>query len=134
MRAGHADRQTAVDRLTRHFTEGRLDPTEFDDRVGKAYAATHLDQLPELLADLPEDQPRRPDRPVAPHWAGSPRPRVHRPPPVFAIIVVLALLLSIGAMTNGFFPFPIFWVLLVLVFIATGRRRRHGHCHHAGRH
>ena len=59
MRAGTSDRQAAVDGLTRHFTEGRLDPTEFDERVGKAYAATYLDELPTLFADLPEASPRR---------------------------------------------------------------------------
>ena len=141
MRAGHTDRQETVDRLTRHFTDGRLDPTEFDDRVGKAYAATHLDQLPELLADLPEDRVRPAGRPApawagppsAP-WAGPPRTPFRRPPPIFAIIlVVAALMMSIGAVTHGFFPFPIFWVVLVLFLIATGRRRRYHHQHTARR-
>ena len=91
MRAGHTDRQDAVDRLTRHFTEGRLDPTEFDERVAKAYAAIHLDQLPVLLEDLPEDQQRRVDRAPTP-WNGPQRPQVRRPPPVLAIILGQALL------------------------------------------
>jgi hypothetical protein len=129
MRAGHTDRQDAVDRLTRHFTEGRLDPTEFDERVAKAYAATHLDQLPELLADLPEDQQRRADRAPAP-WNGQQRPQFRRPPPVLAIILVVALLMSLGAITHGFFPFPLFWVVLVIFFIMSGRRRRYGPHHH----
>jgi len=59
MRAGTADRQAAVDGLTRHFTEGRLNPNEFDERVGTASAAIYLDELPELFADLPEAQPHR---------------------------------------------------------------------------
>jgi hypothetical protein len=129
MRAGHTDRQDAVDRLTRHFTEGRLDPTEFDERVAKAYAATHLDQLPVLLEDLPEDQQRRVDRAPTP-WNGPQRPQVRRPPPVLAIILVVALLMSIGAITHGFFPFPLFWVVLVIFFIMSGRRRRYGSYHH----
>jgi hypothetical protein len=54
MRAGDADRQAAVDRLTAHLTAGRLDLTEFDQRVAKAYAATYLDELPGLFQDLPE--------------------------------------------------------------------------------
>ena len=129
MRAGHTDRQDTVDRLTRHFTEGRLDPTEFDERVAKAYAATHLDQLPVLLEDLPEDQHRRVDRAPTP-WNGPQRPQVRRPPPVLAIILVVALLMSIGAITHGFFPFPLFWVVLVIFFIMSGRRRRYGSYHH----
>ena len=54
MRAGDADRQAAVDRLTAHLTAGRLDLTEFDQRIAKAYAATYLDELPELFHDLPD--------------------------------------------------------------------------------
>lgn len=54
MRAADADRQAAVDRLTEHLTAGRLDLTEFDQRVAKAYAATYLDELPELFTDLPD--------------------------------------------------------------------------------
>lgn len=54
MRAGDADRQAAVDRLTEHLTAGRLDLTEFDQRVARAYAATYLDELPELFTDLPD--------------------------------------------------------------------------------
>ena len=130
MRAGTTDRQAAVDRLTRHFTEGRLDPTEFDERVGKAYAATYLDQLPELLEDLPEDQQRRSDRAPTP-WAGPQRPQIRRRPPLLAIILVVALLMSIGAITHGFFPFPLFWVVLVIFFITSGRRRRYGSYHHS---
>ena len=108
MRAGTADRQAAVDGLTRHFTEGRLDPGEFDERVGKAYAATYLDELPELFGDLPEAQPRRgtgsgarpdpdgvlPYAPVPPPgpWSGPPRPPIHRPPRLLAVPAVLALI------------------------------------------
>ena len=46
MRAGTADRQAAVDGLARHFTDGRLDADEFDERVATAYGSTYLDELP----------------------------------------------------------------------------------------
>lgn len=137
MRAGNSDRQAAVDRLTGHFTDGRLDPDEFDDRVGKAYAAKHLDELPSLFVDLPEKKvlPTSaarwpgPDRhrdfgPPGP-WSGPARPRRHGAPPILAIIVIIAMLFSFGAMSHGFFPFPLIWVGLMLIFIAGGRRRRH---------
>ena len=65
MRAGPGDWQSAVDGLTRHFTESRLDPREFDERVGQAYAATYLDELLELFADLPEAAPHSRNRPGA---------------------------------------------------------------------
>src|SRR5664279_1397603 len=125
MRAGTTDRQAAVDGLTRHFTEGRLNPQEFDERVGVAYAATYLDELPELFADLPEAQPqRRPGsgvRPRAdsvlpgpaaaspPSWAGPRPPQARRLARVIPVVAVLALVLSIALMTHGLFLFPLFW-------------------------
>jgi Domain of unknown function (DUF1707) len=122
MRAGHSDRQATVDRLARHFTDGRLDANEFDERVGKAYAAVHLDELPELLADLPDDRPERGYRPVE-SWSRPPGRRFHRAPPILAVLFLLALLLSIGAIANGIFPFPILWMALLLFFVTSGRRR-----------
>ncbi|MET0966687.1 MAG: DUF1707 domain-containing protein [Nakamurella sp.] len=150
MRAGTADRQRAVDRLTQHFADGRLDAGEFDERVGKAYAAVHLDELPALFADLPEDEQRRgprrdtswentsgrsgaPGRPG--QWSGparSPmtgtpfrRPPFRRPPPVFLILlVVLALMFAFGAISHGFFPFPLIWIALGVFLFSRGHRRR----------
>jgi Domain of unknown function (DUF1707) len=140
MRAGTADRQAAVDGLTRHFTEGRLDPGEFDERVGTAYAATYLDELPELFADLPEAQPRRgtgsgarpdpdgvlPYAPVPPPgpWSGPPRPPIHRPPRLLAVLAVLALIFLIGVLTHGLFLFPLVWVAFFLIFSGRGGHRR----------
>jgi len=139
MRAGTSDRQAAVDKLTGHFTDGRLEPDEFDDRVGKAYAAKHLDELPELFVDLPENQPKqlgggRPGPgagfghfgpPVGPgHWQGPVRPPFHRPPRILGVLVLLAVLFSIGAMSHGFFPFPLIWLGVVLLLIVKGGHRR----------
>ena len=140
MRAGTADRQAAVDGLTRHFTEGRLDPGEFDERVGTAYAATYLDELPELFGDLPEAQPRRgtgsgarpdpdgvlPYAPVPPPgpWSGPPRPPIHRTPRLLAVPAVLALIFLIGVLTHGLFLFPLVWVAFFLMFSGRGGHRR----------
>ena len=55
IRAGDADRQQSVDRLARHFTDGRMDSTEYDQRVRRAYAAVYLDELPALFSDLPAE-------------------------------------------------------------------------------
>lgn len=53
VRAGHGDRERAVRLLSDHFAEGRLDAEEFDRRVTAAYAATYVDELRVLFADLP---------------------------------------------------------------------------------
>jgi len=144
MRAGTDDRQAAVEGLTRHFTDGRLTAGEFDERVATAYGATYLDELPELFADLPDDRPRRangmPGTGPAGHgqfgpqglpgpWVGqqrwpSPGPPMRRPPRFLAVFVVLAVIFSISAVAHGFFPFPLIWVALVLLFMSRGGRRR----------
>lgn len=60
IRAGDPERQQAVERLARHFTEGRLDGSEYDERVRLAYAVVYLDELPALFADLPAEPVRKP--------------------------------------------------------------------------
>jgi hypothetical protein len=52
------------------------------------------------------------------------------------VLVLLAVLFSIGAMSHGFFPFPLIWLGVVLLLIVKGGHRRrwaheHGY-HHRG--
>ena len=53
MRAASADRERAVDVLKAGFTEGRLTQEEYNERVGRAYAARTYGELTALTADLP---------------------------------------------------------------------------------
>jgi hypothetical protein len=53
MRASSADRERAVDVLKAGFTEGRLTQDEYNDRMGRAYAARTYGDLAALTADLP---------------------------------------------------------------------------------
>jgi Domain of unknown function (DUF1707)/Domain of unknown function (DUF4190) len=53
MRAASADRERAVDVLKAGFTEGRLTQDEYNDRMGRAYAARTYGELTMLTADLP---------------------------------------------------------------------------------
>ena len=53
MRAASADRERAVDVLKAGFTEGRLTQDEYNDRMGRAYAAKTYGELMALTADLP---------------------------------------------------------------------------------
>lgn len=57
VRASDADREATVTRLQRAVGEGRIDLSEFGDRVEAAYAAGTLDDLAVLVADLPPDGP-----------------------------------------------------------------------------
>lgn len=53
MRAATADRERAVDVLKAGFAEGRLTQEEYNDRMGRAYAARTYGELTALTADLP---------------------------------------------------------------------------------
>jgi len=53
MRASSADRERAVDVLKAGFAEGRLTQDEYNDRMGRAYAARTYGDLTALTADLP---------------------------------------------------------------------------------
>ncbi|MGY1811120.1 DUF1707 domain-containing protein [Blastococcus sp. SYSU D00669] len=116
MRAGDADRSRVVERLGRHLGEGRLTVPEFDERVARAYAAVHLDELPPLTADLPEDPPsaeRAPvrRRPAAAAWGQ---------PAVVQLLLVLVALWSVAAIAAGVPP-----VLPLLLGFLLLRQRRH---------
>ena len=163
VRAGDSDRQGAVDVLTAHFTEGRLDAGEYDDRVRSAYAAVYLDDLPTLFADLPggfgrtggPDGASRDGR-GGPPWAaptgdlppwvtrrsggipgdlrGGRRPARPRVGAIVAAAVLAMLAIAAFVAFVGLFFWPLVWVAIaVLVFSRGGCSRRRAAADRAGR-
>ena len=140
MRAGTTDRQAAVDRLSTHFADGRLDATEFDQRVATAYSSTYLDELTPLFADLPQARPQHPSwaaGPPGPAWsgpsaggrgAGRRNGRRTGPPPHvrlgLIVLLIFTVIWSIGAVGHGFFPVPLLWLVIVLLMVGRMRHRR----------
>ena len=53
VRASDAERDMAIERLSRAFGQGRLSIEEFDERVTAAQAARTRDELTDLTRDLP---------------------------------------------------------------------------------
>jgi Domain of unknown function (DUF1707) len=53
VRVGHTERERLVEELKEHTHAGRLELHEFDERVGRAYAARTAGDLDALTADLP---------------------------------------------------------------------------------
>jgi len=70
MRAADADRQQIAEQLRAALEEGRLDLSEYDERLQEAYTAKTYADLDRLLADLPGASqvvlPAQPAVPVAP--------------------------------------------------------------------
>jgi Domain of unknown function (DUF1707) len=56
-RIGDADRDQAVAFLQEHMAKGRIDASEFDDRMSRALKARTASELSTLFADLPEPRP-----------------------------------------------------------------------------
>ena len=56
-RIGDADRDQAVGFLQEHMAQGRIDASEFDDRMSRALKARTASELAILFDDLPEPRP-----------------------------------------------------------------------------
>ncbi|MET0191525.1 MAG: DUF1707 domain-containing protein, partial [Pseudonocardia sediminis] len=54
---GYAEQEEAVRALSEHYTAGRLDVDEFDERVRRARAGTTVTELAAVFSDLPEPHP-----------------------------------------------------------------------------
>ena len=113
MRVSDAERQEVADRLAEHFSSGRLDQAEFDERVGKAISAKTRADLNGLFEDLLETgAPAATDRA---DLAGQPRRR-HRHP------ILLAALIVFVAIAAAHVVWPLLWIgfLVAIVLFATG--------------
>jgi Domain of unknown function (DUF1707) len=139
MRISDAERTEVADRLSKHYSDGRLDQAEFNERLDRAMNAKTQADLNGLFADLPAtDEPekavkaaRQPDRP----------PRTRRPAHRvlgLILITVVAIFAARALMWPffGLFGFaghvlfvPVPWILIAIVaFVcwryATRHRRR----------
>lgn len=57
MRASDADRSAVAQRLQRAVDEGRLDITDYDERLQRTYAARTYGELDRITVDLPAPAP-----------------------------------------------------------------------------
>jgi len=133
LRAGHADREQAIDTLKTAFVHGQLTKDELVARAGQALAARTYADLAALTADIPPRPPAaRPARPPAP--ARRPLARAAAKSGVCLIIAaaatwVLALLVSEDGHYHGipganpsyesWAPLPLF-LAAAAVFTAIG--------------
>jgi hypothetical protein len=117
LRVSDAERQAVADRLAAHFAEGRLDHDEFDERNGRAMAATTRADLAGLFDDLPDTG--------APAVPARPRPR--RSHPVLLLVLIVILAATIGhALLWIAMPLLLIAFLAAAIMFATGHLRRPG--------
>lgn len=58
VRAADTDREATAEQLRQHHDEGRIDVTEFQERLDLTYQAKTVGELQQVVSDLPRDQPR----------------------------------------------------------------------------
>jgi Domain of unknown function (DUF1707) len=112
LRVSDAERQEVADRLAEHFSEGRLDQAEFDDRVGRAMSAKTRADLSGLFDDLPETGA----------LAAPDMPRRRRRHPVLLVALLVVAIIA-TAHVLWWTAVPLLWVafLVAVVLFVTGR-------------
>jgi len=115
LRAADADRERIAERLRKSHAEGRLDMTEFQERLERCYEAKTLGQLGELVRDLPRQDERDEQRALG--WSPW-RWRLRSFVPILIALIVVAAVTGHHA----------FWLWIPLLFvlwrISWWRRRR----------
>jgi hypothetical protein len=134
MRVSDAERQAVADRLAEHYSEGRLDQAEFDERVGRAMSAKTRADLNGLFDDLPQagyahasGVPADTGGPWGPEGPGSGTPvRRHRRGHGLLAVVLVGFVLIAAAHAVFWLTVPWLWLgfLAVVVLAATGRLHR----------
>jgi len=126
MRVSDADRTEVADLLSKHYSDGRLDQAEFDERLHRAMNAKTQDDFAGLFDDLPdlpasgEDGKKKPAGPPVPRRRGR-RGSLDR-------VIFLLILLAIAAfIVHTAIHSWLIWLLAGLLAFAwlRDRDRRH---------
>ena len=128
LRIGDAERNEISEQLSKHYSDGRLDAAEFQERLDRAMSAKTRANLSGLLVDLPSLQ--TPEQAAAIQQPPRRRPRVLRVV-VFAVLAFWVLSIAASA-ARGLFWFGWFgwvhgpWLLIgLIVLFLWARDRRH---------
>jgi hypothetical protein len=118
VRAGDADRELAADVLRRNYADGRLDPSEYDQRLDAVYAARTYGELDAIVADLPADDEAIASAAESERYRNLPVPPSSRHPtvshPVRDFDVSLETLGDLGAWAGVSVVSWVVWVLLLI--------------------
>jgi hypothetical protein len=122
IRVSDAERNAVAERLSAHYSDGRLDQAEFDERVSRAMAAKTRGDLDGLFDDLPDPEPTG----ASGTGQAIPYRRRHRAAarPVLVVALVIALAIAVGHTVAAIFV-PWFWVAVFAVAIVAVTRSSH---------
>lgn len=129
LRVSDAERNAVTERLATHYSDGRLDQAEFDERVSKAMSAKTRGDLDGLFDDLPDPEPAGASR----KGAQAVPYRRRRRGGFFRTLLLVVLAMVVVSMTwhalaEVAFFIPLFWIAaLVAVVLLVNRSSRYRH-------
>lgn len=127
LRVSDAERAEVADRLSKHYSDGRLDQAEFDERVDQAMRAKTQSDLSGLFDDLPGfEEPEPSPAPRASKVAARRRDeRPHRHHHLLFVVLVIVVAFALAhALAELYIP----WLLigaLALLWLVYGPRHHH---------
>jgi len=130
LRAADSDREYVAERLREALAEGRIDLTEYDERLGHAYSAKTYGELKGLLSDLPATVPAdrsavAPFQPKHPGLAVPPANYAGATPKWLAEqwsgVAGLAVLLTVIWLLSGAGSYWPLWPLGILIALNIAR-------------
>jgi uncharacterized protein DUF1707 len=128
MRVSDAERTEAADRLSEHYSAGRLDQATFNERLDRAMTAKTQSDLSGLFTDLPGARPPEP----TPEGNGrrrrraraemSGRPRASR---IAFLVLVVVIAAALGhVLMKVLIPWLVIALVAYLLLRWHGQRRR----------
>jgi hypothetical protein len=105
LRASDADRAATAEVLRQQYTAGRLDAQEFEERVGRCYQAKSVDELRELVVDLPRSAAGQ----LAPNRVRAGRRPIGR---LGMVVPLVILLVAVSGLTGA----HVVWLAWPLAF------------------
>jgi Domain of unknown function (DUF1707) len=129
LRVSDAERAEVADRLSKHYSDGRLDQAEFDERVDQAMRAKTQSDLSGLFDDLPlTDEPGPPQTSAGGVVPGrrDERPHRHRHPILLVALMIVAAVALAHAMVELYVPWLLIGLLAVL-WLVYGPSHHHHH-------
>lgn len=113
IRAGDREREQTATDLGQALAQGYLPMAEYEDRLGRAFAAHSAGELDDLVADLPVGRLRHndPRRRAAQITAARLSVRIHVAAYLAGALLMLGIWLAVGLGSGGWYFWPV-WPIL----------------------